>query len=84
MAAKLKSPGLEAIIASMEKELGGKGIIVRYGDIPKTAGWDTMLSFGYPDVDEASNCGGIARGKKLYAHPVVVPCLSVASVEVGA
>lgn len=65
MATKLKSPGLEAIIASIEKQLGFKGVIQRYGDIPKEKGWDTMLSFGYPDVDEASNCGGIARGKVI-------------------
>ena len=63
MVAKLKNAGLESIIANIEKQIGGKGLLQRYGDKPKIIGWDTILSFGYPDVDEASNCGGVARGK---------------------
>jgi recombination protein RecA len=63
--AKIKNQGLEAIIANIEKQCGGTGVIQKFGDIPKTSGWDTILSFGYPDVDEASNCGGIARGKVI-------------------
>jgi len=56
-----KNAGLDAIISNIEKQMKDKGVIVRYGDIKKEE-YQT-ISFGYPDVDEASNCGGIARGK---------------------
>jgi len=66
MAKTIKNPAIDAIISNIEKKMGGKGekgVLFRYGD--KAASGLDVLSFGYPEVDEASNCGGIARGKVI-------------------
>lgn len=63
---KIKNPSIEAIMANIEKKMGTKSsekVLFRYGDRPVDK-FD-VISFGYPDVDEASNCGGIAKGKVI-------------------
>lgn len=64
--AKIKNPSIEAIMANIEKKMGTKPadkVLFRYGDKP--ADQFDVISFGYPAVDEASNCGGIAKGKVI-------------------
>lgn len=56
--------GIDVVIANIEKALGFKGerIIKRFSDI-KDGRAVEVISFGIPEVDAASNCGGIPRGK---------------------
>lgn len=65
MAAKVKDP-MDAVIANIEKQMGnksGKNFLSRFGnidveDVP-------VISFGLKAIDEASNIGGIPRGKMV-------------------
>jgi len=67
-----KGADLDAITTSLEKMTGIKGIL-------KKGNYETkeMISFGYPDVDEASYCGaigydgGVARGDliEIFGNP---------------
>lgn len=61
-----KGSDIDAIIASLEKMTGVKGVLKKCVYTKAQ-----MLSFGYPEVDEASNCGGIARGKliEIFGNP---------------
>ena len=55
-----------AAIANIEKQMGGnpeKPRLIRYGDESERVPPKDVLSFGLPDVDSASFCGGIPRGK---------------------
>jgi recombination protein RecA len=60
----VKDP-MEIAIANLEKGLGNKGdpVIYKYGDV--THEDFGSISFGYPAVDEASNIGGVPRGKMV-------------------
>ena len=57
--AKDKNKDIDAIIANMEKSLGVKGVLQKGYRPPK----EEMISFGYSDVDDASNCNGVPRGR---------------------
>jgi recombination protein RecA len=61
-----KSSDVDAIIASIEKQTGIKGVLKKcvYAKAQ-------MISFGYEEVDTASNCGGIERGKliEIFGNP---------------
>jgi recombination protein RecA len=52
---------IDAIIANIEKSLGFKGVIQKGYRPPK----EDMISFGYTDVDDASNCAGVPRGRLI-------------------
>ena len=55
-----------AAIANIEKQMGGdpkSPKLIRLGDKPEYLEAGEALSFGMPDVDSASYCGGIPRGK---------------------
>jgi len=58
----VESPEMIAV-RDIEKSLGNKGtpLIFRYGDSNKEK--RQVISFGYPEVDAASNIGGVPRGK---------------------
>jgi len=62
MASKVVGP--MAAIANIEKQMGNKGesVIFRFGD-QKNKVYGQCISFGYPEIDEASNCAGIPFGK---------------------
>lgn len=60
---EIKDKGMAAVVASIEKSLGGKGIIRRYGEVAQDT--SKSLSYGYEDVDEASNRGGVKRGSVI-------------------
>jgi recombination protein RecA len=59
---KIKDP-VAAVIANIEKALGNKGdpVIAKFGD--KEFEDVSAIPFGIPEVDKASNCGGVPRGK---------------------
>jgi recombination protein RecA len=50
---------LFAIIANIEKSNGVKNIFKKGDEYSNEA----TISFGYPEVDEASNCGGVPEGR---------------------
>jgi len=62
MANKVKDP-MDAILANIEKSMGNKSkpVFTRFGNIQKDS--IPVISFGIKDVDEASNSGGVPRGK---------------------
>lgn len=61
-----KGSDIDALITNLEKTTGVKGILKKGGFVKAS-----MLSFGYEEVDEASNCGGIERGKliEIFGNP---------------
>jgi len=61
-----KSSEIDAIIASIEKMTGVKGLLKK-GAHDK----HEVISFGYQEVDEASSCGGVERGKliEIFGNP---------------
>lgn len=64
-----KGSDIDAIIASVEKMAGMKNLkgLLKKCSYAKAE----MISFGYPEVDEASNCAGIERGKliEIFGNP---------------
>jgi len=60
-----KGSSIESVIANIEKQMGNKGdpVIRRFGDLEKVT--LPCISFGYKEVDEASYCGGVPRGKMI-------------------
>lgn len=70
-AKKIKDP-MEGVLANLHKIIGHKGsesAIYRYGD--KEAKNIETISFGYPEIDEASAIGGVQKGKlvEMYGLP---------------
>lgn len=61
MAKTKTNKDIDAIVANIEKSLGFKGVLQKGYRPPK----EEMISFGYPDVDEASNCNGVPRGRLI-------------------
>jgi recombination protein RecA len=61
-----KGSDIDAVMSSLEKMTGIKGLLKKCVYTKAQ-----MISFGYPEVDEASNCGGIARGKliEIFGNP---------------
>ena len=62
-----KSKDIDAIMVNLEKIVGVKGVM-KNGDETADQG---SISFGYPQVDEASNCNGVPRGKliEIFGEP---------------
>lgn len=64
-----KSKNIDAFMASLlniEKSMGNKNgppVIRRASDVSAQRGGMKCISFGYPEVDIASYCNGIGRGK---------------------
>lgn len=61
-----KGSDIDAVMSSLEKMTGIKGLLKKCVYTKAQ-----MISFGYPEVDDASNCGGIARGKliEIFGNP---------------
>ena len=62
-AKKVKDP-MEAVLTNLHKIIGHKGkepAIYKYGDVKAKP--TESISFGYPEIDEASTIGGIQKGK---------------------
>ena len=60
---KKTSKDLDAVISNIEKLMGNKGTPIIYK--AKENAVSQVISFDYPDIDAASNCGGIPRGKMV-------------------
>lgn len=61
--AEVKDPA-DIAIANIEKALGNKGVplIFKYGNTDRSV---ESISFGYTEVDKASNIGGVPKGKLI-------------------
>jgi recombination protein RecA len=65
---KKKPSPIEIAIANMTKHMGDKKedpVIYRYGDKKGSFVQYGSISFGLSEVDKASNCGGVPRGKVI-------------------
>jgi len=63
--ASIKDP-MEAVLANIEKQMGnksGKSPFSRFGSIKTEL--HPVISFGNKDIDDASNIGGVPRGKMV-------------------
>ena len=76
MARKKKEPTdpMIAVLANIEKMVGnknGKPKIFKYGDVDEESREVKVISFGYPQVNEASHIGGAPRGKliEIWGYP---------------
>jgi recombination protein RecA len=54
---------IDTVLANIEKAVGNTGEpAIRKAETSKEYAKVPGISFGYPEVDEASNCGGVKRG----------------------
>lgn len=62
MAKDTRDP-MDAVMGNIEKQMGNKGLptFSRFGKITREN--IPVIPFGIPAIDDASNCGGIQRGK---------------------
>ena len=69
--AKITKDPMDSVLSNMEKQMGNKGgksPFARFGTIEAS---DTpAIPFGLKGIDEASNCGGVPRGKmvEIFGH----------------
>lgn len=64
---KVKSRGIDTILKNIEKSMkndSGAPVIERAPTL-KDFSNTPVISFGYPEVDEASYCGGVPKGKMV-------------------
>lgn len=56
---------MEAVLRNIEKQMGNKGapVLARFKDIATSN--VPVISFGIKEIDEASYCGGVPRGKMV-------------------
>jgi len=64
MAGKTKNP-MDAVLANIEKQMGNKAkpVLARFGDIEVDN--IPVIPFGLKDIDAASYCGGVPRGRMI-------------------
>lgn len=63
---KVKS--IDVILRNLEKSMGNTGddlVIEKAPSIKDVSSKKPVISFGYPEVDVASGCGGVPRGKMI-------------------
>ena len=62
-----KSKDIDAIMLNLEKIVGVKGIMKNGDETPEQG----VISFDYPDIDTASSCGGVPKGKliEIFGEP---------------
>ena len=69
---KIAKDNMDVVLANIEKSMGNRGAkskFARFGNIERTS--VPVISFGIKEVDEASYCGGVPRGKmvELFGPP---------------
>jgi len=70
---EVKDP-MDTVLENIEKMMGnknGKPKIFKYSNVSQADREVKTISFGYPEVDEASNIGGVPQGKliEIWGYP---------------